>query len=45
MTDTDDRVMQRLLAGIKGFQKRYYEQSPEQMKELTEHGQKPESSS
>ena len=41
MTDTDDRVMQRLLAGIKGFQKRYYEQSPEQMKELTEHGQKP----
>jgi carbonic anhydrase len=33
--------MQRLLAGIKGFQKRYYEQSPERMKELTEHGQHP----
>jgi carbonic anhydrase len=41
MTDTDDKVMQRLLAGIKGFQKRYYEQSPERMKELTEHGQHP----
>lgn len=41
MTDINDKVMQRLLAGIKGFQKRYYEQSPERMKELTEHGQHP----
>ena len=41
MTDAQDKVLEHLLAGIKGFQKRYYEQSPEQMKELTEHGQKP----
>ena len=36
-----DHVLDRLLNGIKGFQSRYYEQEPERMRELTEHGQNP----
>ncbi len=42
MTDAhDNKVLEQLLAGIKGFQERYYQQSPERMKELAEQGQKP----
>ena len=38
---TSDQVLFRLLRGIKGFKKRYYELDPEKMRDLTEHGQNP----
>jgi len=41
MTDANDKVLDQLLAGIKGFQERFYEQDPEHMQQLTEQGQKP----
>ncbi len=41
MTHAHDDVLEHLLAGIKGFQERFYQQNPERMRELTEQGQKP----
>ena len=41
MTDANDKVLDQLLAGIKGFQERFYQQDPEHMRQLTEQGQKP----
>lgn len=41
MTDANDKVLDQLLAGIKGFQERFYQQDPEHMRQLTEEGQKP----
>lgn len=38
---SSDPVVTRLLNGIKGFQTRYYQQEPERMRDLTEHGQSP----
>ncbi len=36
------KAIQRLMAGFKGFRADYYEKSPESMRMLIEHGQKPE---
>jgi len=35
-------AIRRLMAGVKGFRARYYERNPENMRELAEHGQKPD---
>lgn len=41
MADNVDDVIERLLQGIRSFKARYYEESPEQMRELFEQGQSP----
>jgi carbonic anhydrase len=35
-------AIERLVAGFRGFRARYYEQRPERMRELADHGQSPE---
>lgn len=43
MTDkTRDTAIDRLMAGLKNFRRRYYERQPEDMRRLVEEGQKPE---
>lgn len=39
---TSNPVLLRLLEGIKGFQKRFYELEPEKMRDLTDKGQSPQ---
>lgn len=41
MSSDSDQVLNQLLNGIKGFQKRYYKLDPERMKDLSEQGQNP----
>lgn len=41
MANTPDAVIDHLLAGIKGFKARFYEQDPEHMQALAQQGQKP----
>jgi carbonic anhydrase len=41
MANTPDAVIDQLLAGIKNFQARHYEQDPSHMQELVQRGQKP----
>jgi carbonic anhydrase len=41
MSVHDDPDIAKLLKGIQNFQTRFYEQNPERMQDLAEHGQKP----
>lgn len=42
MQEVNDPTLTRMLQGIKSFQQRFYDQEPEYMRDLVEHGQHPE---